>query len=114
LGSRIAFEVRVAPGPWPVRASAAQLESAVVNLAVNARDAIEGKGRVAVEVGETAVSAMEGGRLGIPAGKYAAIKVVDDGAGIPPELLGRVFEPFFSTKTDRGGTGLGLSMVRAF
>ena len=98
-----------------VRASVAQLESAVVNLAVNARDAIEGKGRISIEVTAADVSEQEAPLRGLArGGRYVAVSVRDTGSGIPPEALGRVFEPFFSTKRERGGTGLGLSMVRWF
>ena len=109
LGPRIAFKIEVTPGPWPVRSSVAQLESVIVNLAVNSRDAITGKGQVTVRVGEHA-----GPAEGAGAARYVAVQVADDGCGIPPNLLERVFDPFFSTKLERGGTGLGLSMVRWF
>jgi len=114
LGVRVAFECVVDPGVWPVRASTAQLESVIVNLAVNARDAIEGKGKVTVRVGEDAARRADGQPGGSAAPREVGISVADDGCGIPPQLLERVFEPFFSTKTERGGTGLGLSMVRWF
>src|SRR5690606_22066984 len=87
LGNRISLETRIAPGQWPVRASAAQLESVIVNLAVNSRDSIAGKGKVVVSVGERTVAAA--GRAGA---REVAISVADDGCGIPPELRERVFE----------------------
>jgi signal transduction histidine kinase len=115
LGVRITLETAFAPEAGPVRASAAQLESVVVNLAVNARDAIEGKGRITIEVTRVQVLEDEAEQRRLArAGVYTAISVADTGCGIPPELLERVFEPFFSTKGERGGTGLGLSMVRWF
>ena len=108
LGPRISFNIEIAPGQWPVRSSTAQLESVIVNLAVNSRDAITGKGKVTVHVGE------HSGPVAGAGGRYVAVRVADDGCGIPPNLLERVFDPFFSTKLERGGTGLGLSMVRWF
>jgi CheY-like chemotaxis protein len=99
----------------PIRASTAQLESVVVNLAINARDAIEKKGNVLVKVAGVQLSSSEAMRRNLSKpGGYVAISVADDGSGIPAEALDRIFEPFFSTKSERGGTGLGLSMVRWF
>ena len=113
LGSRITLETALQENVGAVRASVAQLESAVVNLAVNARDAIEGKGRIAIGVSASDVPEQEAPLRGLPrGGRYVAVSVRDTGGGIAPETLPRVFEPFFSTKRERGGTGLGLSMVR--
>jgi signal transduction histidine kinase len=100
LGSRIKLELDLDEKADPIRGNSAQLESVIVNLAVNARDAIDGNGRVRI-----AVSADEGEML---------IEVKDDGAGIPAEIADRVFEPFFTTKADGKGSGLGLSMVRLY
>jgi signal transduction histidine kinase/CheY-like chemotaxis protein len=115
LGVRITLDATLQQHAGAIRASAAQLESVVVNLAVNARDAIEGKGRVMIEVNHRDVADEEAALRGLPrAGRYVALSVRDTGGGIPADVVGRVFEPFFSTKHDRGGTGLGLSMVRWF
>jgi signal transduction histidine kinase len=115
LGTRITLETALQENIGPVRASFAQLESAVVNLAVNARDAIEGRGRISIEVRAIDVSEKEAALRGLArAGRHAAVSVSDTGSGIPPDALHRVFEQFFSTKGERGGTGLGLSMVRWF
>jgi CheY-like chemotaxis protein len=115
LGSRITLETTLQKHVGAVRASVAQLESVVVNLAVNARDAIEGKGRISIDVSGVELSEREATERGLArGGRYVAISVRDTGSGIAPEALGRVFEPFFSTKRERGGTGLGLSMVRWF
>jgi signal transduction histidine kinase len=115
LGSRIALETDLESAPVPIKASQAQLESVIVNLSINARDAIEGKGNVRVKVRRTQLGADDAARhrLASP-GHYVVLSVSDDGAGIPQETISRVFEPFFSTKAERGGTGLGLSMVRWF
>lgn len=115
LTSRIALETDLESAHLPVRASQAQLESVIVNLAINARDAIEGKGNVRLSVRKTSFTPEEAERRGLPRGRqFVALAVTDDGKGIPQEILARVFEPFFSTKGERGGTGLGLSMVRWF
>jgi signal transduction histidine kinase len=115
LGGRITLETNLQPKPGAIRASVAQLESVVVNLAVNARDAIEGKGRIAIELTTANIAETEAPLRGLArGGRYVAMTVRDTGCGIPAEALGQVFEPFFSTKGERGGTGLGLSMVRWF
>jgi signal transduction histidine kinase len=115
LGARITLETTLQEQVGAVRASVAQLESAIVNLAVNARDAIEGKGRIAIEVANVDIAEHEAPLRGLSRpGWYVAVSVRDNGVGIAPEALVRVFEPFFSTKRERGGTGLGLSMVRWF
>lgn len=107
LGRRIAFALDLDRAAGSVRGNSAQLESVIVNLAVNARDAIEGKGSVTLRVGSRASSAAGSER-------ELCIEVVDDGAGIPPEVVDRVFEPFFTTKAEGGGSGLGLSMVKTY
>jgi signal transduction histidine kinase len=115
LGGRITLETTLQEHVGAVRASVAQLESAVVNLAVNARDAIEGHGRISIEVLGAELADHDAALQGLArGGRYVVVKVRDTGSGIPPDALQRVFEPFFSTKRERGGTGLGLSMVRWF
>jgi signal transduction histidine kinase len=115
LGSRITLETDVEECIGSVRVSAAQLESVVVNLAMNARDAIEGKGRIKIDVQGVDVGAAEAAAGGVASsGRYVAVRVHDTGSGIAADTLERVFEPFYSTKGERGGTGLGLSMVRWF
>jgi CheY-like chemotaxis protein len=115
LGVRIALETTLQKHVGAVRASVAQLESVVVNLAVNSRDAIEGKGRISIDVSAAEVSDQDATLRGLArGGRYVAVSVCDTGTGIAPDAIARVFEPFFSTKRERGGTGLGLSMVRWF
>jgi signal transduction histidine kinase len=115
LGARITLETELESGAIAIRASQAQLESVIVNLAVNARDAIESKGKVQIKVRRVQIAAAEAKSRRLPkAGHYVSLSVGDNGCGIPPDVLARVFDPFFSTKRERGGTGLGLSMVRWF
>jgi signal transduction histidine kinase len=115
LGSKVALRVELQPEAGKIRASTAQLESVIVNLAINARDAIEKKGTVTIAVQRVRVTSADAPALRLAkGGDYVAVRVADDGSGIPADTIGKVFEPFFSTKRDRGGTGLGLSMVRWF
>ena len=115
LGSKVALRVELQPEAGRIRASTAQLESVIVNLAINARDAIEKKGTVTIAVQRARLAPADAALRGLAkGGDYVAVRVADDGSGIPAETLSKVFEPFFSTKRDRGGTGLGLSMVRWF
>ena len=90
-----------------VRADRGQLEQVLLNLVVNARDAVATGGTITVTTERVTVAA-EGP---VPAGEWAVIRVSDDGVGMPPEVLARIFEPYFSTKTTDRGTGLGLSTV---
>ncbi|WLH97716.1 ATP-binding protein [Pseudomonas hefeiensis] len=114
LGETIQIEVALPAEPWCVHVDRNQLENALLNLAINARDAMDGEGTIGL-IGENIVldeSSCVG--KGIPAGDYVRLSVIDRGAGMPPDVLNHVFEPFFTTKTDGQGTGLGLSMVFGF
>jgi two-component system NtrC family sensor kinase len=112
-GSRISIETRAPDSPIYVNVDASQLDASIVNMAVNARDAMKGEGRLIVSV--RAVEAIPALR-GQPAapGDYIAVAMTDTGEGIPAEQLDRIFEPFFTTKTVGQGTGLGLSQVLGF
>src|SRR6185295_16001127 len=112
IGERIAVHTRFAAEPWHVWADPAQLENAVLNLAVNARDAMEGAGDMILQVDNVTLGEAEIADL--PGGDYVRIRVADTGSGIPPEHLDRVFEPFFTTKPVGKGTGLGLSQIFGF
>lgn len=111
LGSRIQLSTDVASDTWPIAVEVPQLESAIINLAVNARDALEDGGKVAITAANTSVDAAAAERLDIAAGEYVSIDVADNGAGIPEAIRDRIFDAFFTTKGQRG-TGLGLGMVR--
>ena len=115
LGANIAVDVRLSPDVGGVIADPAQLESALLNLAVNARDAMPGGGRLTVatrrvELDEGYASL----RADVMPGVYEAISVTDTGAGMPADVAARAFEPFFTTKGIGKGSGLGLSMVYGF
>jgi signal transduction histidine kinase/ActR/RegA family two-component response regulator len=97
---------------WQVRADRVQLENVVLNLAVNARDAVNGRGTIMVTTG--AVTLMPEAIGHCRAGDYVTIAVTDDGCGMTPDIAERVFEPFFTTKEAGKGTGLGLSQIFAF
>jgi signal transduction histidine kinase/CheY-like chemotaxis protein len=112
IGERIQVHTRFADQPWHVWADENQLENAIVNLCVNARDAMEGSGELRISVDNVALGNREAGQL--PEGEYVRISVSDTGAGIAPEHLERVFEPFFTTKPVGKGTGLGLSQIFGF
>jgi PAS domain S-box-containing protein len=110
LGRTIAVETDLDPGAWPAMADPAQLELVLLNLAINARDAMPGGGRIAI--GTASV------RHGVPlrpedpqAGDYTVLTVTDTGCGMAPAVLARAFEPFFTTKESGRGTGLGLAQV---
>jgi CheY-like chemotaxis protein len=112
LGERIRIKVDLAADTWPVYVDSHQLENAIVNLAVNARDAMDGGGRLKISTANVKVSANEVGD--IRAGDYVRISVTDTGCGMPPEVKERAFEPFFTTKPVGKGTGLGLSQIFGF
>ncbi|MDB5691086.1 MAG: response regulator [Alphaproteobacteria bacterium] len=112
IGERIVVRTRFPAEPWPVKVDPNQLENAVLNLAVNARDAMDGEGELTIAIDHERLGEGEVGQL--PAGDYVRIHVADTGGGIPPEHLERVFEPFFTTKPVGKGTGLGLSQIFGF
>ncbi|MBX3480013.1 MAG: response regulator [Caulobacter sp.] len=111
----IALDIRTGADVKSVVADANQLESAILNLAINARDAMPDGGRLTVETSVVAFDADEAAAdFGVKPGRYVLIAVSDTGVGMAPELLEKVFEPFFTTKPIGEGTGLGLSMVYGF
>ena len=114
LGEHIAITASLDPHLWPVHADPAQVESALTNLAINARDAMPGGGRITVATSNWSSEQNPDVSSTVPPGDYVLFSVTDSGAGMSPEVLSRVFEPFFTTKPDGKGTGLGLSMVFGF
>ncbi|CAO4173982.1 cell cycle histidine kinase CckA [Methylorubrum aminovorans] len=109
LGERVQLDFRHGREIWPIKADVNQFEQVIVNLAVNARDAMPGGGSLTIR---TANCPVDGERpVGIPAGDHVMIEVTDTGEGIPPEVRQKIFEPFFTTKEIGKGTGLGLSTV---
>jgi two-component system cell cycle sensor histidine kinase/response regulator CckA len=112
LGERIELDLRHGRDLWPVKADVNQFEQVVVNLAVNARDAMPEGGRLTIRTAN--VTSEEAARLdlaGMPAGDYVLVEVADAGTGIAPDVMDKIFEPFFTTKDVGKGTGLGLSTV---
>ena len=112
LGEQIRVEVDLAPDTWPTYVDPHQLENAIVNLAVNARDAMDGRGLMRIATQNVKLAANQVGD--IRAGEYVKISVTDTGCGMPPDVLERAFEPFFTTKPVGKGTGLGLSQIFGF
>jgi signal transduction histidine kinase/FixJ family two-component response regulator len=115
LGEHIDVRYVETAGLWPAMADAAQLESALLNLALNARDAMPNGGRLTIELGNRVLDEQYCRQhIEVVPGDYAMLAVSDTGDGMTPDVLARVFEPFFTTKPDGKGTGLGLAMVFGF
>ncbi len=115
LTEAIRIETVLAAGAWKVHADPVQLENALLNLAVNARDAMPSGGRLTIETSNASIDAAYSSANGdIPAGQYVLVAVTDTGTGMAPEVINRVFEPFFTTKGVGKGSGLGLSQVYGF
>ena len=111
LPRSIALETSFAEDLPTVDADATQLNQVLMNLCVNARDAMPRGGRLSLRVGVVAVNEAQAGRFGVEPGRYVQIIVEDTGTGIPPEIRDRIFDPFFTTKGEGRGTGLGLATV---
>ncbi len=112
IGEKVKFDPVHGRDLWPVKVDVSQFEQVIVNLAVNARDAMPDGGKLTIKTAN--VSAQEAENLsykGMPPADYVRIDVTDTGTGIPPEIIDKIFEPFFSTKEVGKGTGLGLSTV---
>ena len=112
LGERITVETDLASDAWPVFVDQHQLENAILNLAVNARDAMDGEGTLIISSRNVTLAANAVGD--IQAGNYLTISVTDTGCGMTEEVMERAFEPFFTTKEVGKGTGLGLSQIFGF
>jgi two-component system cell cycle sensor histidine kinase/response regulator CckA len=114
LGETVELVVKHGRSLGPVRADPGQLEQVIINLAVNARDAMASKGGGTLTIQTYSVKSDKVAELGsdiLPIADYSALSVTDTGCGIPPSVLGKIFEPFFTTKEVGKGTGLGLSTV---
>jgi two-component system cell cycle sensor histidine kinase/response regulator CckA len=112
IGEKVKLDLVHGRDLWPVKVDVSQFEQVIVNLAVNARDAMPDGGKLTVRTAN--VTAEESERLaykGMPATEYVRIDIIDTGTGIPPDIVDKIFEPFFSTKEVGKGTGLGLSTV---
>jgi signal transduction histidine kinase len=115
LGETIQIRTSLAPKLWIADVDASQVEDALVNLAINARDAMPTGGILTIETRNTALDAdYATANIDVIPGDYVALAVSDTGCGMPPDVVERAFEPFFSTKAEGRGTGLGLSMVYGF
>ena len=115
LGETIELKIVMDPDLWVVRVDPGQLENALLNLAINARDAMPEGGKLTIEAANTVLDEDDiADRPGARPGDYAVLAVSDTGTGMAPEVLERAFEPFFTTKEVGEGSGLGLSMAYGF
>ena len=114
VGPNITVESVPAPDLWPALVDPSQLENALLNLCLNARDALVDGGCIVIEMSNRVVDAAGARQQDIPEGQYLAMSVTDNGTGMPAEVLSKVFDPFFTTKPIGEGTGLGLSMIYGF
>ena len=114
IGEQIALELALPEDLWPAHCDANQLENAILNLAINARDAMPHGGRLRIEAANVSGSDPAATNALDPHGSYVKITVADSGAGMPPDVKERAFDPFYTTKPVGQGTGLGLSMVYGF
>jgi len=114
IGPSIEVRVVSAAGLWPVLVDAPQLDNALLNLCINARDAMPDGGQLTIETANKVLDARSAALQDLPAGEYVSLCVTDTGTGMPPEVIKRVFDPFFTTKPIGEGTGLGLSMIYGF
>jgi PAS domain S-box-containing protein len=114
VGPAIKLETVLGIGTWPILCDPNQLESAILNLCINARDAMPDGGRLTIETANSSVDQANARARDMQAGQYVAICVTDTGAGMSPQVMARAFDPFYTTKPTGQGTGLGLSMVYGF
>ncbi|WP_427184914.1 response regulator [Bordetella bronchialis] len=115
LGDGIEIETIISGGLWNTLVDPSQVENALLNLAINARDAMHGHGKLTIEAGNALLDDDYALRhADVKPGQYVMVAVTDTGEGMTPEVLEQVFEPFFTTKPEGRGTGLGLSMVYGF
>lgn len=115
IGEAVEIETIISAGLWNTLVDPMQIENAILNLAINARDAMDGFGKLTIEVGNSYIDdAYSRLHQDVRSGQYVVLSVTDTGIGMSSDLIEKVFEPFFSTKPEGKGTGLGLSMVYGF
>ena len=115
LGEPISLKTVLAEGLWPTRVDPSEVETAVLNLAINARDAMPDGGRMVIQTENASIDpAAARSETGQKPGDFVRVSVTDTGIGMPPDILARAFEPFFTTKEGGRGTGLGLSTIYGF
>jgi PAS domain S-box-containing protein len=114
VGPGIMLETVTSVGLWPCFCDPNQLENAILNLCINGRDAMPDGGRLTIETANAWVDESSASLQDMPSGQYVAVSVSDTGCGMAPDVLPRVFEPFYTTKPAGQGTGLGLSMIYGF
>ncbi len=114
VGPQIEIETILAPAPWPTLCDPKQLENALLNLCIDARDAMPDGGRLTIETVNVQVDERDGREHDMTPGEYVSITVADTGSGVTPDVAARAFDPFFTTKTLGQDTGLGLSMIYGF
>ena len=114
VGPAIEVEIVAAGGLWNTLIDAGQLENALLNLCINARDAMPGGGKLTVETANRWFDGRSGQERDLAPGQYVSLCVSDNGTGMPPDVVARAFDPFFTTKPLGAGTGLGLSMIFGF
>ncbi|MES2902760.1 MAG: ATP-binding protein [Pseudomonadota bacterium] len=115
MGENIDLELALSEALWPTLCDANQLESAILNLAINARDAMPDGGKLTIETCNTRLADLPDHKAAdVKSGEYVCIAVSDTGTGMPPDVIERAFDPFFTTKAIGQGTGLGLSMIYGF
>jgi PAS domain S-box-containing protein len=115
LGDHVEIDLKLAEDLWPALADSGQIENSLLNLAINARDAMPEGGKLTIEIGNVHLDEdYAAGHAEVAPGDYVMMAVTDTGIGMPPDVLAHAFEPFYTTKEVGKGTGLGLSMVYGF